>query len=576
MGKHIFFIWSKKNKNMVNENEKIFGLIDEIVKNDNLTREDVAEILNEAITKAYKKTFVDKNLNVIIDYDKKIFLLQDFLKVVDDKYFDDEGNDDNEIPLSEAKKIKSDAKIDDYIIKEISFKSFEPHTIRNALQLFKQKVSEKINDKIYNKWKDKKGTIISGKVETTDPIKNFSFVEFEGTKGFVSSADKIPGEILEIGKTYKFYVKDVKQQTKGWPIILSRSDAGFIKDLIKLEVPEVVQEIVTIEAISRFAGFKTKVAVKSNNPSIDPVMTCIGQRRSRIDAISREIDNREKIEFVKWYEDPIKFIASACSPSRILGVEIISVEEKSATIIVNKEFLSLIIGMKGQNIGLIAKLTGWSLDVKSRDDAERDNLKYTPIELGFYDNKKVNKNFVHQFASTNEILKNLETSESYEHFQNVFDLQDQEEDLKEQKIDTKNKTEENLIINEIANEINQEEPMDKIEEVEETPVIKETKIVENENRNAKVDYSKLKQEINNTQLNSLEAMLNDSSKPVEKKTKKNNYKKSNVNKDNSSKEKKKNVLDEFDDVTQDYLTSDEDNDYDDSDSYDEYMEEYEE
>lgn len=587
---------------MANQNEVIFHLIDDIVSNNNLTHDDVANILKYALTKAYNKIYTDKKIEVDVDFEQKLFSIKEELKVVSDEYYEEDGNDDCEIPLTVARKINPNAQIDDIIVQTINPKSFEPTMIRSVLQLFKQKVSESTNEKIYAQWKDKKGTIISGKVEMTDPNKNFSFVEFSNTKGFVSAADKIPGEILEIGKIYKFYVKDVREQTKGWPIILSRSDAGFIKGLIKLEVPEVAQDIIKIQNIARIPGFKTKVSVESVNKTIDPISTCIGQRGSRIQAILREINNKEKIEFIKYYEDPIKFIASACLPSKIDGVYIISSEEKSATIVANKGDLSLIIGMKGKNISLISRLTGWSLDVRSRQEAIKDNINFTSVDSNFYERERTDKPYIHQFASTNDILRNLQETTSYAEIQKTFNIKDNEstnnenrvldstqiDKFKDKNLDEIRKLQKeddgfetrNINKNIIQNNDNlveeelSENDIKNLQDMINGKTETKPESIVNENRKIKVDYNKLRTDGN--KLNSLEEML--SEKKIKPKQKF-NFKKKNDNKSSNEKIKKKNILDEFDDVTKDYLLSDNssiESYEDDNDDYEDYdLDDYE-
>ena len=572
---------------MASQNELIFALIEEIVKDKNLTNEEVASILKYVLTKVYTKIHTDAILDVIVDFENKVFVMKKQLKVVDDDFFDTDGNDDCEIALSDAKKLKSDVKVNDIIEESINLKDFDNSMVRSVQQLFKQKVSETINEKIYNQWKDKKGTIVSGKIETTDPIKNFSFVEFDGTRGFVSLADKIPGEVLELNNTYKFYVKDVKQQTKGWPIILSRTDANFIKGLLRLEVPEIAQDIIEIASIAREAGFKTKVAVKTNNPNVNPISTCIGNRGSRINSVYRELNGvNEKIEFVKYYEDPIKFIASACLPSRIDGIQIISSEEKTATIIVSKEYLSLLIGLRGNNIRLISKLTDWNLDVKSREEAREQNIEFEPIDLTLYDKNKSNKDVMLDFASTNEILKNLEKASSYEQIQAALDLKE-EETFNNNVSNNKNKLEqkefvanvESKLENASSSKLKEEEKDETTNELKE--VVSEQDIqdviepkVDVKQKTNKVDYEKLRSEhANNETTTNLDALLetkeNNDKKPKKK------YKKVNKANDQEVKPKNKNILDEFDDITQEYLTYNEDEEFDDdSNSYDEFDDEY--
>ena len=431
--------------------------------------------------------------------------------------------------------------------------------------------------------KDKEGSIVSGKIEMTDPVLNFSFVEFDGTKGFVKANDKIPNETLEINNTYKFYVKDVMQQTKGWPIILSRTDANFIKGLLRLEVPEIAQDIVEIISVAREPGIKTKVAVKSNNANINPISTCVGNRASRISAVYRELNGvNEKIEFVKYYDDPAKFIASACLPSRIDGIEVISKEEKVATIIVPKESLSLIIGLRGINIRLISKLTGWNLEIKTREDAENENIKYEPVDFSIYDKSKSNKDVMLDFASTNEILRNLEKASSYEQIQSALDLKDNYS-LNNNLFETKKEIEKKeFIVNEELTKNSDLSKQDtKIDELKETIVQQDLDNVLEENKTEvikpktnKVDYLKLRSEhANNEITTNLDALL-DSKETTEKKPKR-KFKKVNKNLEQENKQKNKNILDEFDDITQEYLTYDEDEEFDDdNNSYDEFDDEY--
>ena len=568
---------------MTSQNELIFALIEEIVKDKNLTNEEVANILTDVLVKVYTKIYTNAMLDVKVDFDNKVFVMKKQLKVVDDKYYEDDGDDDCEIDLTHARKINPNAKIDDLIEQSIDLKSFDNTMVRSVQQLFKQKVSETVNEKIYNQWKDKKGSIVSGKIEMTDPVMNFSFVEFDGTKGFVKASDKIPNEILEINNTYKFYVKEVKKQTKGWPIILSRTDPNFIVGLLRLEVPEIAQDVVEIISIAREAGVKTKVAVKSNNANINPISTCVGNRASRISAVYRELNGvNEKIEFVKYYEDPAKFIASACLPSRIDGIEVISKEEKVATIIVPKESLSLIIGLRGINIRLINKLTGWNLEIKTREDAENQNIKYEPVDFSVYDKSKSNKDVMLDFASTNEILRNLEKASSYEQIQSALDLKDNyslNNNLFENKKEIQKQ--EFVVNEELTKDSDLSKQDTKTDELKETIVQQDIDNVLAENKTDvikpktnKVDYLKLRSEhANNEITTNLDALL-DSKETTEKKPKR-KFKKVNKNLEQENKQKNKNILDEFDDITQEYLTYDEDEEFDDdNNSYDEFDDEY--
>lgn len=564
----------------------LFSIIDEMVNNVQLSKEEIIETLEYALSKAYKKIFTGAELKIIIDYNKGKIAINKILKVVDDDYFDKEGDDDCEINISSIKQKNPAVKVGDVIEEEIPLSDFDSPMVHSVMQLFKQKISEKMNQNIFAQWKDKKGKIIQASVESTDPKKGFSYVEFGNTKGFVAAADKIPGEKLLQDHTYKFYVKDVKEQTKGWPIILSRSDEGLVRELLRLEVPEIQQGIVEIVKAVRRAGFKTKVAVKSNNVNVDPISTCIGPNHSRVDSVLQEINNPEntgkpeKIEFIRWYDDPVKFIASACIPTHITGVEIVDNDQKIATVIVPNESYSAVIGQQGANVRLISLLTGWSIDVKKEDEAFAENLDFIPINPSFYEHKRNNLNPLPQFASADETLRNLENSKAA--LENFFGIKDNQiignqDASATQKVNAESSTGQNqpemnvVSTNEIDKTLEPNESVststNNQEETTQSPT--QEKSVKNKmnKTNTKIDYAMLKASSNAQNINSIESILESSdntstTKKAKKTTKKSKFSKTNSSASNAkavTKEtKKKNILDEFNDITKEYLEDDED------------------
>ena len=577
----------------------LFAIIDEMVNNVQLSKEEIIETLEYALSKAYKKVFTDAELKIIIDYNKGKVSINRILKVVDDDYFDKEGNDDCEINISAIKQKNPNVKVGDVIEEEIPLTEFDNPMVHSVMQLFKQKISEKMNQNIFAQWKDKKGKIIEATVESTDPKKGFSYVEFGNTKGFVGAADKIPGEHLLQDHSYKFYVKDVKEQTKGWPIILSRSDEGLVRELLRLEVPEIQQGIVEIVKAVRKAGFKTKVAVKSNNINVDPISTCIGPNRSRVDSVYQEINNSEntsskpeKIEFVKWYDDPVKLIASACVPTHITGVQIVDNDQKIATVIVPNEAYSAIIGQQGANVRLVSLLTGWSIDVKKEEEAFAEQLDFVTINPSFYERKRNNLNPLPQFASADETLRNLENSKAaLENFLGIKDNQivGSENNVKQQMPPEQ----------EVVSEPTEQQPVEPtppLNQEAETPTIEPAKAPKKEVKaqtkssakeksvnkkmnktSTKIDYAMLKASSNSQNINSIESILESSdntttTKKVKKTTKKSKFSKANsssTSKSTTKDSKKKNILDEFNDITKEYLEDDEDID-DSSDLDDEF------
>ena len=577
------------NTNMT-KNSPLFAIIEEMVNNVQLSKDEIIETLEYALSKAYKKVFTGAELKIIIDDNKGKITISKILKVVDDDYFDKEGDDDCEINISAISKKNPNVKVGDIIEEEIPLSDFDNPMVHSVMQLFKQKISEKMNQNIFAQWKDKKGKIIEASVESTDPKKGFSYVEFGNTKGFVAAADKIPGEKLLQDHSYKFYVKDVKEQTKGWPIILSRSDEGLVRELLRLEVPEIQQGIVEIVKAVRKAGFKTKVAVKSNNINVDPISTCIGPGRSRVDSVLQEINNPEntsskpeKIEFVKWYDDPVKLIASACVPTHITGVEIVDKDQKIATVIVPNELYSAVIGQQGANIRLISLLTGWSIDVKKEEEAFAENLDFVPINPSFYERRRNNLNPLPQFASADETLRNLENSKAaVENFLGIKDNQVVGDGASNQP-STATKQE---IINEApaldqtslnlsaSDQLVTQVPLESVQATlsqEEAPKssTKEKSVKSKMNKTStKIDYEMLKASSNSQNINSIESILESSDNTTTtkkpKKTAKKGSKYSKVNSSTSSTNKsakdtkKKNILDEFNDITKEYLEDDED------------------
>ena len=555
----------------------LFAIIDEMVNNVQLSKEEIMETLEYALTKAYKKIFTDADLKVIIDYNKGKITINKILKVVDDDYYEKEGDDDCEINISAIKTKHPELKVGDVIEQEISLADFDKPMVHSVMQLFKQKISEKMNQNIFAQWKDKKGKIIEATVESTDPKKGFSYVEFSNTKGFVALPDKIPGEKLLQDHSYKFYVKDVKEQTKGWPIILSRSDEGLVRELLRLEVPEIQQGIVEIVKAVRKAGFKTKVAVKSNNVNVDPISTCIGPNRSRVDSVLQEINNPEntslkpeKIEFVRWYDDPVKLIASACIPTHITGVEIVDNDQKIATVIVPNDYYSAIIGQQGSNVRLISQLTGWSIDVKKEDEAFAENLDFVPINPSFYERRRNNLNPLPQFASADETLRNIEKSKvAVENFLGIKDNQivdnaknNEPQPIKEQINEAP--VESTSVSNESLAPVSTNGESKAKEILVKTPVKKKSVNNKMSKTSTKIDYDMLKASSNAQNINSIESILESSdstssTKKGKKTTKKSRFSKTNsLSKQPSKDEKKKNILEEFTDITKEYLEDDED------------------
>jgi len=284
---------------------------------------------------------------------------------------DEEGliryNPERHILLAEAKKYKPDVQPGDEIIFPLeSHSEFGRIAAQTAKQVILQNIREEERQSIKAEFKDKEGQVISGVIQRFE--RGYVYVDLGRAVGVMFQNESIPGEHYRPGQRMRFYVLAVQDEDRRKPgIILSRAHPEFVAKLFEMEVPEIAEGIVEIKKIAREPGSRTKIAVVSNQDSIDPVGSLIGQRGSRIMAVTNELGN-EKIDVVEWSDDPKKFIANALSPAKVKLVEI--KPRREALVLVPEDQLSLAIGRGGQNVRLTAKLTGWKIDVRSQSNPD--------------------------------------------------------------------------------------------------------------------------------------------------------------------------------------------------------------
>ena len=242
--------------------------------------------------------------------------------------------------------------------------------VRIAAQTAKQVVVQRIREAergiIYNEYVEKENEILTALVERLEGKQ--VMVELGRTQGLLDVAQQMPGEEYHVNDRLKVYVLEVQRQSKGAQVMVSRVHPGLVKRLFEIEVPEIRDGIVLIKSIAREAGFRTKMAVTSTDPMVDPVGSCVGPRGMRVENVVAELKD-EKIDIIKWSADPQEYIANALNPARVLSVYV-SEKDKAARVIVPDNQLSLAIGKEGQNARLAAKLTGWRIDIKSQSQAE--------------------------------------------------------------------------------------------------------------------------------------------------------------------------------------------------------------
>lgn len=288
-----------------------------------------------------------------------------------------------EISLVEAKKINKSAKLEDIVAIDVTPKDFGRIASQTAKQVIIQRIREAEKNSVYDEFKEKEGQVITGTVQRQE-YRNY-LINLGRIEALLTPAEQIPHETYNPRDRIKVYLVEVRKTSKGPQMIVSRTHPGLLKALFTLEVPEIQDEIIEIINISREAGFRSKVAVKSNDSDIGAVGTCVGHMGGRIQNIVKELGN-EKIDIIEWNEDTKKYIQNALKPAKV--VKIILTEEKDdrgekqkiAKVIVAEDQLSLAIGKSGQNVRLAAKLTGWKLDVLTANSPEAEKLKVTAAE----------------------------------------------------------------------------------------------------------------------------------------------------------------------------------------------------
>jgi len=276
-------------------------------------------------------------------------------------------NPDKHVMLDEAKKNKKDAKSGDELISDLEMhEDYGRIAAQTAKQVIIQRIREAERDAIYDEYKEKEGDLVSGIVQRME--RGNVFMDIGKATGILFPEEKIPGEQYRLGQRLRVYIVEVKKNTRGPDIILSRAHPKMVSKLFALEVPEIGSGAVQIKSIAREPGSRSKVAVVSSEEGIDPIGASIGQKGTRVQAVINELAG-EKIDVIEWSENSAKFIASALSPAKVTDVEI-DKKKNQASVIVPEDQLSLAIGIRGQNVRLAAKLTNWKIDIISEKAAQ--------------------------------------------------------------------------------------------------------------------------------------------------------------------------------------------------------------
>ena len=340
-------------------NEAFESALSQLAEEKDLNKEELLKMIEASLAAAFRKDYGKKDQNIVVEFMPETM----GTKVYDVKKVVEEVVDPmKEWTLEQAKDHKKSAKLGDEIRMDITPKTgatFGRIAAQTAKQVIVQKIREAERGVLFTDFKAKERQLISGMVQRLEG--DTVLVDLGKTTGVLFPSEQIKGEKYTIGSRVKVLVLHVEPTAKGPKITLSRSHPDVVRRLFELEVPEIFNGIVEVKAIAREAGSRTKIAVWSLQDGVDPIGACVGQRGSRVQVIMSELSG-EKVDIISWSEDPVKFIANALSPAKILNV-VLNEDSKEAKVGVFSDQLSLAIGKAGQNVRLAARLTGWKIDI---------------------------------------------------------------------------------------------------------------------------------------------------------------------------------------------------------------------
>jgi len=357
-------------KKAVNPNEmdgkEFFEAIHQIEQEKGIKPGYMMEKVTQALLAAYRRDHEDVGENLVIEADEansrvRLFIKKEIVEEVD--------NPAMEISLEEARRALPQAEVGDMVRMEVKARAFGRIAAQTARQVIIQGIREAEQGMIYDEFSTKEHELLTGTITRIDPRNGSVSLRLHAgdqfTDAYLGSSEQVKGERYMEGQHLKVYVVEVRRATKGPQVLISRTHPGLVKRLFELEVPEVYDGTVEIRSMAREAGSRTKMAVWADEPNVDPIGACVGPRGQRVNTIVEELKG-EKIDIIRWSEDPAEYIAAALSPADVISVEEIpsKADTKSCRVVVPDDQLSLAIGKEGQNARLAAKLTGYKIDIK--------------------------------------------------------------------------------------------------------------------------------------------------------------------------------------------------------------------
>lgn len=371
----------KNTKTNSNESDgkEFFAAIAQIEKEKGIPAGYMMEKITQAPASAYKRDHEGAGDNIEIKANPetgevRMFVLKDIVETVD--------NPAVEMSLEEARRALPHAQLGDVVRIEVKTKNFGRIAAQTARQVIIQGIREAERDMVYDKFSSKEHEILTGVVTRVDPKSGAANLRInsssEYTEAFLAPGEQVRGEAIREGDRLRVYVVEVRRSTRGPQVLISRTHPGLVKRLFELEIPEIYDGTVEVKSIAREAGSRTKIAVWSGDENVDPIGACVGPGGARVNNIVEELHG-EKVDIIKYSEDPAQYIAAALSPADVLSVDLLP-DGKACRVVVPDDQLSLAIGKEGQNARLAAKLTNYKIDIKPASDpgelpeAEDDGL----------------------------------------------------------------------------------------------------------------------------------------------------------------------------------------------------------
>lgn len=360
--------------------------IKSLAEEKNLPEDIVHDAVEQALAAAYRKDFGEREQNVTVRLNSNTGDMTAITSydVVND---DEVENEAQQLTVAQAQKYNKDAKVGNVVTEEAHPTTFGRVAAQTAKQVILQRLREAEREIIMNEYEDKIGTVIVGTVQRVEP--RLVRVDLGKATGILPASEQIQGEYYGVGSRIKVFLKDVERGNRGPQLVLSRANEAFIEYLFRQEVPEMEAGAVEIKGIARQAGMRTKLAVSSTVPGVDPVGTFVGGHGTRVQAVMNEIGDQEKIDIITFSDDIETYIKNALSPTEVMRVEL-NQESKHAKVIVDQNQLSIAIGKGGQNVRLASKLTGFELDIESGSPTPA-NTESSPETVTKEESKKPTK-----------------------------------------------------------------------------------------------------------------------------------------------------------------------------------------